>query len=426
METVITAAYTAILLLVIAKLSFFKTGNVPVLWLCMVFLLKIAAGIFLGFLYRTYFNGGDTFLFFDNGNKMFDVLKENPSDFLKLVTGFGNDPSLDKYYSRLSDWNNYDFFYNDSRTIIRLNALFRIFSFGIYNVHVVFFSFLSLIGLNGLFKIFYDVAPEKKKEIFAAVFLIPSVIFWTSGILKESVLMFVIGIFLYSIYQIINKNFTINILLMIIVSIVFLLMIKVYVFVLLIPAVVAWIWAVKSEFKNVLLKFLCCYFVCSLLVWLLQFAHPELNIISIIYWKNHNFKVMSEYYGSGSYYNLPQLEQSVGGIVKNIPAALLNVFIQPTWNHLSNPFAYVAALENILIIVIMIFSLLYRNNLTSEQRVLFYFSFFFVLSLFILIGLTTPIIGSMVRYKTPALPFLLFMCVLLFDKTKLFSKKPNP
>ena len=42
--------------------------------------------------------------------------------------------------------------------------------------------------------------------------------------------------------------------------------------------------------------------------------------------------------------------------------------------------------------------------------------------LFILIGLTTPVIGAIVRYKIPALPFFLMFVFLTFDMEKIKTK----
>ena len=47
-----------------------------------------------------------------------------------------------------------------------------------------------------------------------------------------------------------------------------------------------------------------------------------------------------------------------------------------------------------------------------------------VLLLFTLIGLITPIMGAIVRYKVPGLPFLLIFLLLLLDKEKLAGKFP--
>ena len=52
------------------------------------------------------------------------------------------------------------------------------------------------------------------------------------------------------------------------------------------------------------------------------------------------------------------------------------------------------------------------------------FSLIFILTLFTIIGLTTPVIGALVRYKMPALPFFFFV-LLSFIKLKSISEKLN-
>jgi hypothetical protein len=44
--------------------------------------------------------------------------------------------------------------------------------------------------------------------------------------------------------------------------------------------------------------------------------------------------------------------------------------------------------------------------------------------MFILTGLITPVMGAIVRYKVPALPFLMILLVMLIDKEKLIKKIP--
>ena len=204
MEYLLTSFYAVVFLVIILKWSFFKTENISSKYFGAVFILKILAGILLGYLYQKYFNGGDTYVFFNDANTMFAIGKSHPVDFIKMLSGFGNDHDLKAYYSQLKNWNNHEYFYTDSKTIIRINAAIRIFTFGYYNVHVVFFCFLSLTGLNGLFKIFSGFCARKEKELFVAIFLVPSVLFWTSGILKEGILVFALGIFLYSFIKMVN------------------------------------------------------------------------------------------------------------------------------------------------------------------------------------------------------------------------------
>ena len=49
------------------------------------------------------------------------------------------------------------------------------------------------------------------------------------------------------------------------------------------------------------------------------------------------------------------------------------------------------------------------------------FALAFSLFLLTIIGLTTPILGAIVRYKIPALPFLILVALLFLDVQKLPS-----
>lgn len=44
--------------------------------------------------------------------------------------------------------------------------------------------------------------------------------------------------------------------------------------------------------------------------------------------------------------------------------------------------------------------------------------------MFILTGLITPVMGAIVRYKVPALPFLMILLIQLIDKEKMIQKFP--
>ena len=48
-----------------------------------------------------------------------------------------------------------------------------------------------------------------------------------------------------------------------------------------------------------------------------------------------------------------------------------------------------------------------------------FFALFFVLSLALLIGSVTPVLGAVVRYKAPMLPFLVFALFQLIDFDKI-------
>jgi hypothetical protein len=413
MENLLTFFYAFVFLAIILKTSFFRSEKIHSKYFCFIFILKIVAGILLGYLYRIYFNGGDTYVFFNDANKLFEIGKSHPGVFLKMLFGIGNPNKLDIYYNQLQGWNNYEYFYNDSKTIIRINAVIRLFTFGYYNVHIVFFSFLSLMGLNGLYKIFSEAFPGKEKEFFISVFMIPSVLFWTSGILKEGILVFSLGIFLYSFTRMISARPYVRRIFSFFACLMILVFLKIYTLMMIIPGMFAYWWSIKTNNKNCFLKFSVTYLLYFLILFNLKYVNPNYNLSEIIYWKQHNSVTFAKYMNAGSFVEPPLVSPDVRSIIKNAPHALINTSILPNWNQIHNPFALTAALENLLIIIAIFISIIFSEKIKDDQKPVFYLSLFFVVFLFTLIGLTTPLIGSMVRYKVPALPFLLSMMVMI-------------
>jgi hypothetical protein len=127
------------------------------------------------------------------------------SDYFRMVFGVSNDNTYfdENYYRHMNHWyrmNDYGA-YNDDHTIIRVNALIMPFAFGSFHVHTVVMCFLSLCGLTALFRAFKDRLPNKQKALFIAVFLLPSVLFWGSGVLKEGILLFAMGFLFHSFFM---------------------------------------------------------------------------------------------------------------------------------------------------------------------------------------------------------------------------------
>jgi hypothetical protein len=179
-----------------------------------------------------------------------------------MLFGIGNDtPYFDVYYNQMNHWyREYDSnLYNDSHTIIRFNAVIRLFSMGVYNVHTVFMCFLSLLGLMAIYKTFIPVVKEKSLLLFGAVFMMPSVLFWGSGVLKEGLLFFGLGFLVYYSHKVIYGGWSAKSIFWIVFSIVVLALTKFYVAIAVIPALVANYWIEKTGNKNVLLKYFASY-----------------------------------------------------------------------------------------------------------------------------------------------------------------------
>ncbi len=440
MQVVLVLGYTFLFIFIIRRMNFFSVENISPNFISLVFVLKVLAGCSLGLLYTYYYKDrttADTFKFFDDSKIISNQLFQYPKDFLEMLTGInGNAPNLDIYYNKMSTWLNKDVLFNDNKTIIRLNVIFNLFSIGYYYVNVVFINFISFIGLIALFKLFQFYQKDKSKELFAAVMLLPSMLFWGSGLLKDGLLLFALGVLLYSFNKLVllrekqvqtptrfrtSSGLPIN-LLAVILSGLLLIFTKLYVIIAILPGLIALYWSKKDGWKRALLKFTSIYLIYLIAAFNIGTVVPKYDVTDLIYWKQKNFCVQAQLTQAKSVIQIPQLQENVFSIIQNSPHATVNLLTRPTITEASSPLMMMSAFENIFILLVILVCLFSAKGIKRESAALFIFSIIFVILMFDLIGLITPILGAMVRYKVPALPFLMFVFISLYDKQKFLSK----
>ncbi len=223
------------------------------------FFIKCLSGFALLHIYSNYYDveTADVFKYFNDGMIIKDALWKSPADFFSMITGInGSSEHLNEYYSQMVGWFRPwdEHVYNDNRIIIRFNAILGVISGGNIKVHLVAANFLSLVGLIGLVKFFKNKINENKSYLaFWGVLLFPSLLFWSSGILKENILLFALGIFLLNLDVIIShKKRRIRHFVALILSVALLMFMKAYVLILIIPLLATfYIFKKKSNFSAV-------------------------------------------------------------------------------------------------------------------------------------------------------------------------------
>ena len=209
LEIILCGAYTLLFVFLISQLNFFKRLEVPMSWVKGVFILKVMSGVILYLIYTRYYterSTADIFKYFDDSLVLYNAAFDRPIDFLKMMFSFRNDNAYynDTYYDVMNSWNipyGSSSLGNDTHTVIRFNALVRFISLGYYNVHSVILNFLSLVGLSGIFLFLKRLLPKTPRVLFVLVFMFPGVMFWGSGVLKEGLLFFGLGMLLYSVIR---------------------------------------------------------------------------------------------------------------------------------------------------------------------------------------------------------------------------------
>jgi len=340
-----------------------------------------------------------------------------------MLTGIHSDsPELQPYYRQMNAWLNTDVLFNDNKTLIRLNAIFFCFSLGYYYVHVVFINFISFWGLTALFKLFQFYGKNKSMEIFAGVMLLPSTLFWGSGLLKDGLLLFALGMLLYSFNKIIVSRHSFTNIIAFMGSLLLLMITKLYVLITIFPGIIAWYISKHDSAAKMLVKFIACYLLYFTVIFNFGMISNKYDIIDIIYYKQKNFYVIAGTTKANSVIQISPIEPTTWSIIRHSPEAVMRVLFRPFITDSTSPLILMASLENIFLLMIMLTCLLSIRKRVANRvpeifnRPLFYFSVFFVVLMFSLIGLITPILGAMVRYKVPALPFLMFIFISLYDR----------
>ena len=369
-------------------------------------ILKCFAGLLLLFVYTSMYpkrSEADVFKYFDDGKTLSKIAHSNPRAFYHIIVGSWDKQQLPQL-NQLNYWfRAYDHgIANDNRMVIRFNAILNLFTQGNYALNLMFFLGLSWLGCYWLFQFFHHLSASKVSALFCA-FLIPSTMFWSSGILKEALLMFAIGGFLFAslrVYTRLNWHY----LFLLIPCLLMLMFLKVYVLVLMLPwLLLGWIWHRWKSIPSVIGAA-----IGLLLIGILinVFLFPSLNALSTLQGKQFDFIQMAKAVHAGSIIAIKPLDGTWWNCILAAPFGFWNALAYPNIFMINNLQSMAAFIENTLILIVLFGSVcqlcFYRGAMTWHFPLLG-----FSMLMFMLIGMTTPVVGAIVRYKAPALPFFL-------------------
>lgn len=412
-EILLVLLYTALFSFIILRWKFFSAFNLSAKLVAVIFLCKIGAGILYGYLHQHLYGGGDTYAYFNESAIVFSTLKNDPGLYFRLVFWISYpNPAPDIVPYKDVMW-----FYTTpgSYLLVRFNSLVRLVSFGYYNVHVVFYNFLTLMGLLYLFSFFEKIIPRKKHLLIGVIFFFPSILFWSSGIHKDGISLAGLGLLLFFSKQIISsvkilhkQNFR-NIIGLLI-GFWLLLIVRNFWLMLLFPSLIAFAWTTKAPVYK-LIKFIFVFIVYFGIATNLNAFEPDWDFLNLLAEKQNEFMSLA----SGNY-SLPvyPLIPTLPDFAMQIPHAISNSLFQPWFTKVNSPLLLFPAMENIMVLLILVLALIFRKKklLASEQSLLL-LCLFFAFTIFIVLGITVPILGALVRYKMVGMMFLLISSVVL-------------
>lgn len=406
------------------KWRFFNLQGISRKFLITAFCIKIIAGIALTFVYTNHYTKrteADTFRYFDDSYYLHKAATENPKAYLRMLLGVDDGEDLMPYLDKMNNWFPAErtTFYNDNRTVIRINALLRWISFGNYYVHLMIFAFAAFYGLTFIYKAFHRYFVGKKKILGCILFLTPSILFWSSGILKEGPLLLVFGIFLNVIHKIFIRRAYWQHYVLILFCTLFLFHLKFYVGLLLIPSITAYFWILYQKGPHPIIKICINYFTYFIVAVIWHSYNWNWSLFTVLKWKRQDFIGLANAMDAKSYFHTGNLEDNPISFLKNIPAGLINAIGRPFPWDVYSLLTLPNAVENILVLIFI--GVCIKFGSLKQFNKIGYFFGSYAFTLLTIIGMVTPIFGSLVRYKIPVLPFLL-MFFLLFLKQDFAQK----
>ncbi len=396
-------------------------------------LIKIAGAIAFVMVYTLYYPGGDTTSYFDSSVIITKLLYQDPGTYFSILTNH----LTPENYSHFNKTTLYPEFWFDNLTfsVIRFTSPLTILGLNSFLATTILLSILSFTGIWKLYLVFCEQYPAIYKQLAFAILFFPSVLFWGSGILKDSYTLCAASWLLYGFYSLFirKKNIFINVI-AIIISIYVLISLKPYIFYAIFLGILLWLVFEKlNVFKSTFLKTI--FFPISVLIIggigaivVIKISASMGDFYSSIEGMMQKAVITQddlrrEYYG-GNRFDIGSFQPTFGGIISKMGPAIIAGLYRPfIWEARTSLMA-LSGLENLFLIIftirVIFFGPVFIFRSIIHKPFLLVFSLAFALTFAFAIGLATANFGALVRYKIPLIPFFVSGLFILNHKFKLY------
>ncbi|MCB9689593.1 MAG: hypothetical protein H6738_11175 [Alphaproteobacteria bacterium] len=285
----------------------------------------------------------------------------------------------------------------------------------------LFYAMVAYFGKVMLYEALRrSFAPEHARWILIAVLLVPSTVFWSSGLVKEAIAMGGVGPFVYGMVMILERRRGPVGLFWMVVGGFFVAMVKPYILLVLLGAAgVAFYWKRSVErgvveFRPLMLVLGAAVVIVGVLV--VGQVSPRFSIDRLAEETGRMQSAGSSTSArGGSMYQIGTGSRSLSGQLLYAPLGLLTALYRPILLDVRNPQMLINAVETTMFLFASFAILSRQSARTLWESVVRYpilaFCVPFVLVLGIATGLTSANLGTLSRYRMPIVPF--FAAVLV-------------
>lgn len=402
---------------------------------------RMVGGVAFSLIYFYYYRGGDTIMYFYSAVALSNMASLDFPAYLDIVTGPNDQANLNRF-SEHTGWP-FAYMYFDSRAyaVIRLISPIVILTFNSYLITTLILASFSYFGIWRCYRTFVSYYPALRNKLAIAFLYMPSVVFWGSGIMKDTFTMSATCWWVHCLDELYFKRrrMTFNIA-GLLVSATVLIVMKPYIFMTLFPVSVAWVLYYRvARIRSAFVKFLALPVVFGVLIggslYVLNNLGDQLDKFSLDKALETAVSIQgdmkrSDFYG-GNYFDIGELDGTMPNLLSKFPVATNAALFRPyIWESRSVVVA-LSGLENLWLLCFTLLVLwrtkvkfflqaVFRNPLTMMCVV---FSVAFGFSL----GISTPNFGALVRFKIPLVPFMVsaLYIVSYLNGLRVMAKRVN-
>jgi len=411
LDNIVFIFYLVLLSWLITRIPFFKKSGIGVGLLVALFCIKVAAGV----LYGLYYNmpsqklGADTWRFYRESVIETDDLLHRPLYFISNFFQSNYQQTGGFFSGDHSYWNDLK-----DNILIKILAINNVFTGKNYYADGILLNFLQLFGLVAFYKTLQYYCRTNTIVLAIAIFLMPSFLFWSSGIHKDGLLCASIGLVFYTMEAFIQHKAKAKHYLIFGLAFIFIFFTKSFVALAAIPALVGW-WISANNHKRSHYYFILVYASGMILLMSISLLGSHYNMLTYIANKQHEFMALK----GNSAIDVMPLQPTTDNFIKYLPTALDIAFLRPHITELKNPAYLMSFLELVLCAIIIC---LFAWFATEKKKAAPFLvcCFYFALSILLIEGYTVTFTGATVRYRSLMLPFIISPMVAMIP---LFNRK---
>ncbi|MDJ1501057.1 hypothetical protein [Xanthocytophaga agilis] len=413
-------------------------------WFWPAVCIKLLAGCGLGLLYLYYYPyQGDTWVLFEESILLNKLAFQSPLDYVRVL--FLKNTAFTQHYVFL------DLAIEQPRAFFmsKLISLIILFTFRNYWITGIYCSLLSFYGLWKLANQLVRYFPDTRLSACIAFFLFPSVVFWSSGVLKEFLAVVciccIVGVVLHILYtsdsgnlkwKELLKNLRIQYICWFGISFFVLWQIKFYYAAILLIALLALgstvciCSALKTTSSRIRksIYFLCFTGIFNLVPLIYTFLTGQSLLESIV--QNHDATVRAS--SPGTFIIFSGLQPVITSFLQHFPLALWSGLFAPMPWQAHTGLVLSVSLENSVLLLgcigyfLTLFWTWKKENKEPESvlyQLIIQSIWWYSITLAVIMAFASPNFGALTRYKIGFLPLLVYVVFSKIEKIKRQNKR---